>query len=177
MMWGVKSLQKVFSLSLLMALGICLQSTEAFSQDVSAELSKDEGGTEKSEFVYSPAGRRDPFVPLVRKIKKPNIKPKRDLGPLEKYELSQFRLLAMLIIEGTPRAMVKAPDGKSYTVKPGDLIGPNGGKVKRIETKKMVVDESTGHRLVKSPDRIVVEEPIVDNFTGKAFMRSSYIEI
>jgi Tfp pilus assembly protein PilP len=138
-----------------------------------------EPGTEAEQpaFVYSPVGQRDPFVPLIQQINKAVKKPKKDMGPLEKYELSQFRLLAMLIIKGTPRAMVKAPDGKSYTVKPGDLIGPNGGVVKRIETKTVTVDKSTGQRLEKSPDRVVIEEPVVDNFTGKVSKKDSYIEM
>jgi hypothetical protein len=73
--------------------------------------------------------------------------------------------------------MVKAPDGKSYTVKPGDLIGSNGGIVKRIETKTVVIDESSGQRIEKSPDRVVVEEIGADSYTGKEFKEFRYIEM
>ena len=132
---------------------------------------------EQPEFVYSPIGRRDPFAPLVQKVKKTYSKPEAEKGPLEKFELSQFRLMALLIIQGTPRAMVKAPDGKSYTVKPGDLIGSNGGMVKRIETKTVIVDESSGQRIEKSPDRVVVEEIGADSYTGKEFKEFRYIEM
>lgn len=132
---------------------------------------------EQPEYVYSPIGRRDPFAPLVQKIKKMSTKPEKEKGPLEKFELSQFRLMALLIIQGTPRAMVKAPDGKSYTVKPGDLIGSNGGIVKRIETKTVVIDESSGQRIEKSPDRVVVEEIGADSYTGKEFKEFRYIEM
>lgn len=146
----------------------------------------DETGTAKTElaqtdgkaaFVYNPVGLRDPFVALVQTIRKEVSKPKRDLGPLEKFQLSQFRLMAMLIVKGTPRAMVKAPDGKSYTVKPGDLIGPNSGVVKSIETKTVELDESTGQRIEKSPDRVVVEEMSVDSYSGKVFNVERYIEM
>lgn len=129
------------------------------------------------EFIYNPAGRRDPFVPLVQKIKKTVVKPRKDRGPLEKFELSQLRLMALLIVQGVPRAMVKAPDGKSYTVKPGDLIGTTSGLVKRIETKKVVIDEASGQRIEKSPDRIVVEETGIDNYTGKEFKEYRYIQM
>lgn len=126
------------------------------------------------DFVYSPMGRRDPFSPLVQQVKKVKGKPKRELGPLEKFELSQFRLMAILIVKGSPRAMVRAPDGKSYTVKLADPIGKNEGIVTKIETKVVAIDPS-GQRIEKSPDRIVVEEPGIDNYTGKVVKDYSYI--
>ncbi|NOY12844.1 MAG: pilus assembly protein PilP [Deltaproteobacteria bacterium] len=128
-------------------------------------------------YVYSQAGRRDPFVPLIQKIRKKNVKPEKDKGPLEKFELSQFRLVALLIVRGVPRAMVKAPDGKSYTVKLGDPIGANGGIVKRIETKTVVVDKASGQSIEKNPDRIVVEETGIDSYTGKEFKDYRYIQM
>jgi len=133
--------------------------------------------SEDEKYTYNPVGLRDPFAPLVKEIRKSSARPKRNLGPLEKFQLGQFRLMAMLIVKGTPRAMVKAPNGKSYTVKPGDLIGPNGGVVKRIETKTTVVDEVTGQRIIKSPDRVVVEETVVDSFSGKFSKEERFIEM
>ncbi len=157
----------------------CLFLALATSGAISAEeeATQTEKKAVEEEFTYSPVGLRDPFAPLVQKIKKTQTRPKRDLGPLEKFELSQFRLMAMLIIDGSPHAMVKAPDGKSYTVKIGDLIGPNSGVVKRIETKSVVLDKETGMRVEKSPDRIVIEEIGIDNFTGKEFKEERYIEM
>lgn len=155
---------------------LCCVSGNALAQDALAVSSQEED-TQNVDFAYSPAGRRDPFAPLIQKILKTTKKPTRDLGPLEKYQLSQFRLLAMLIIDGSPRAMVKSPDGKSYTVKLGDLIGPNNGVVKRIETKTIDIDETTGQRIEKSPDRIVVEETGIENYTGKVFKEERYIEM
>ncbi len=130
-------------------------------------------------FVYSPQGRRDPFEPLLHKepviaeiIKK--TRPDEIKGPLEKFELKQFRLMAILVVNGSPRAMVAAPDGKSYTVKVNDYIGLNGGVVKNIQTKIIGHDE-TGMRVEKSPDRIVVEETGVDSLTGKEIKENRYI--
>lgn len=136
-----------------------------------------EATVEEEAFAYNPAGRRDPFAPLVYQISTAPAKEQRTLGPLEKFELNEFRLLAMMIVRGEPHAMVKAPDGKSYTVVPGDLMGPNGGVVKRIETKAFEVDAATGLKVEKSPDRIVVEEIRVENFTGKSVKKEIYIEM
>ncbi len=135
--------------------------------------------TTNDSFAYSPQGRRDPFEPLVTKdpvigevVKK--IRPESLKGPLEKYELKQFRLLAIMVVRGTPHAMVEGPDGKSYTVKVDDYIGMNGGVVKDIQTKIIDVD-TNGMRIEKSPDRIVVEESGHDSTTGKEVIDYRYI--
>ena len=131
-------------------------------------------------FSYSPKGRRDPFKPLIQKKKiitkiaaRPG-KPSRIKGPLEKFELSQYRLVALMVVKGIPRAMLKAPDGKGYTVKVGEYIGMNDGIIKKIETKVIDIDKN-GLRVEKSPDRIVVEEVGVDNYTGKILRENRYI--
>ncbi|SEA65242.1 Pilus assembly protein, PilP [Desulfuromusa kysingii] len=133
---------------------------------------------QESQFTYSPKGRRDPFKPLIQEKQKiagkVSTRPEKIKGPLEKYELSQYRLIAMMVVSGTPRAMVKAPDGKSYTVKVGEYIGMNDGIVKNIETKNIDIDEN-GMRIEKSPDRIVVEEVSVDSDTGKETREHRYI--
>lgn len=156
---------------------LCALNGIAIAQDMTAS-SVSASSVEDPVYTYSAAGMRDPFAPLVQKESRVGSeKPKRELGPLEKFELSQFRLLAMMIVQGSPRAMVKAPDGKSYTVKVGDMIGPNGGVVTRIETKTAEIDNMTGQRVEKSPDRIVVIESGVDSYTGKVFKEELYIEM
>ncbi len=132
----------------------------------------------EKQFAYSPKGRRDPFKPLIQEkkavAKKSKGRPDKVKGPLERFELSQYRLIALMVVKGVPRAMVKAPDGKSYTVKIGDYIGMNDGIVKNIETKVVEVDEN-GMRIEKSPDRIVVEETGVDSYTGSETKEDRYI--
>jgi len=127
--------------------------------------------TSNNEFSYSPVGKRDPFEPLISQTKQISGKPEKEKGPLEKFELGQFRLLAMLLIKGTPRAMVKAPDGKSYIVKPGDKIGKLDGEIMTIETK--VVDPVS--REVVSPDRVVVKEIGYDPYSNKEVVEFRYI--
>jgi Tfp pilus assembly protein PilP len=133
---------------------------------------------EADHFTYSPKGRRDPFKPLIQEkkivAKTINGRPEKLKGPLEKFELSQYRLIALVVVNGTPRAMVKAPDGKSYTVKVGSYIGMNSGLVKTIETKVIAVD-GNGLRIEKSPDRIVVEEIGIDTDTGQEVKTNRYI--
>lgn len=155
---------------------VCL-AQKAIEEPAEKTVQENTVATIKDQFTYNPAGRRDPFMSLVKKISTTVAKPKVNLGPLGKYELGQLRLMAMMVVDGTPRAMVKAPDGKSYTVKNGDLVGPSGGVVVRIETKKIEVDKITGQRIEKSPDRIVVVETGVDSYTGKMIKEERYIEM
>ena len=131
-----------------------------------------------SVFVYNSKGRRDPFKPLVQKtheiISKASGRSDKIKGPLERFELSHYRLVAMMVVKGNPRAMVKGPDGKGYTVKIGEYIGLNDGLVKMIQTKIVETDIS-GMRIEKSPDRIVIEEVGVDTLTGKEVRENHYI--
>ncbi len=136
-------------------------------------------GETAGEFTYNPGGRRDPFTPLVRRDEPPAAiqttrRPEELRGPLERFELRQLRLIAVMVIKGDPRAMVAAPDGKSYTVKIDDYIGINGGKVKDIQTRAIGVDEQ-GVRVEKYPDRIVVEEVGIDSVSGNTVKEERYI--
>ncbi len=104
----------------------------------------------------------------------PQRRPEQLRGPLEQFELRQLRLIAVLVVQGAPRAMVAAPDGKSYTVKVDDYIGLNGGRVKDIQTRLVKVDES-GMRVEAHPDRIVIEETGIDSQSGRTVKEDRYI--
>lgn len=158
---------------------------DAFAQQNAAQIETTQALVEpltdvvSNSFAYSPKGRRDPFKPLIEKKKKIIVtktagRPDKIKGPLEKFELSQYRLVALMVVKGVPRAMVKAPDGKGYTVKVGEYIGMNDGIVKKIQTKVIDIDKH-GLRVEKSPDRIVVEEVGIDSYTGKVLKENRYI--
>lgn len=87
-------------------------------------------------FVYVTEGRRDPFVPLssIRRPVNDNTEP---ATPLESYDLNQFRLIGVVIGKGAPKAMVVAPDGKSYMLSKGVRIGKNNGVI--IEMNSQVI--------------------------------------
>ena len=178
-------------LNILIAAGLmlllCGGLLQVFAQDASTSaedgkamaVEQTPANTAGDTFVYSPRGRRDPFKPLIQKepivaeiVKKKE--PQRIKGPMEKFELEQYRLIAIMVVSGQPRAMVKAPDGKSYTVEVGEYIGMNNGIVSDIQTKDVAIDEN-GQRIEKSPDRIVVEEVGIDSLTGEEVTENRYI--
>jgi len=89
-------------------------------------------------YVYNPAGRRDPFEPPML-VKRPVSH--QPLTPLQKFNLGQFRVIGVILGKGAPRAMVVAPDGKSYILRKGTKIGHNNGEVVDITLKAVVVQE------------------------------------
>lgn len=93
-----------------------------------------------SGFAYDSGGRRDPFEPLLM-IKKPVSKSDFPLTPLQTHELTQLRLIGVVVGSGSPRAMVAAPDGKAYIIKVGVRIGKNNGLVRSIKNDAVLVDE------------------------------------
>ncbi|TYO99959.1 type IV pilus assembly protein PilP [Geothermobacter ehrlichii] len=94
----------------------------------------------EAEYVYSPAGMRDPFAPLLQ-VKTPVQGKQAPLTPLQKFDLPQFRILGIIIGKGEPTAMVAVPGGKSYIVRKGVKIGKNNGVITEITTDGIHVRE------------------------------------
>jgi len=89
---------------------------------------------------YSSVGKRDPFRPLSLKPKA-SQRARENLSPLERYELGQLKLVAIVWDIKEPKAMVEDGTGLGYVVKIGTLIGPNEGKVKAIKPTEVVIEE------------------------------------
>ena len=83
---------------------------------------------------------RDPFRPMTLRTKV--ARPTREnLSPLERYEISQLKLVAIIWDIKEPRAMVEDGAGLGYVVKVGTPIGSNDGKIKIIHRNEVVVEE------------------------------------
>ncbi len=102
---------------------------------------------QKEREHYDSKGKIDPFEPLIQEKPpqedKPVVdnRPKRILTPLEKIELSQIRLVAVIIMKDRSIAMVEEASGKGYEVGIGTYIGKNQGKVFEIRKSSIVVKE------------------------------------
>ncbi len=92
------------------------------------------------EFHYNGAGRRDPFKSLL--ILQEKKKDVSMLPPIQQVDLSTFKVVGIIMdnISGN-RAMVRAPDSKTYVVKKGDIIGKNEGEVVSIDFQGITVKE------------------------------------
>jgi len=95
--------------------------------------------------IYNPKGKLDPFEPLFKKptvaLKKGKIKRRTPRTPLERIDISQLKLVAIVLASSGNRALVEESSGKGYVVKKGTYLGTNSGKVVKIEKNKVVVAE------------------------------------
>lgn len=89
-------------------------------------------------YAYSPIGKRDPFRNL---FEVDDAKEQEELTELQKYELDQLKLVAVVSRIATPYAMVEDPSGKGHTLTRGTLIGKNWGQVAQIRPDCVVVRE------------------------------------
>jgi type IV pilus assembly protein PilP len=87
---------------------------------------------------YDATGRRDPFRP-------PRAGSVRagEQTPLQRYEIGQLRLVAVIYDTREPRAVVEDDQGLGYIVKVGTPVGPNGGQVKEIERGRVLISEDS----------------------------------
>jgi type IV pilus assembly protein PilP len=91
---------------------------------------------------YSSVGKRDPFRSFLAESRGGGVAlATRCATPLGRYELEQFKLVAVITGLEDPVAMVQAPNGTGYTVRRGSCIGKNGGSVAAVRTGQVVVAE------------------------------------
>jgi type IV pilus assembly protein PilP len=98
---------------------------------------------------YNPKGKVDPFAPLLQDESvaaaagKLTAKsdPSRPKTPLEKIDLGQLKLVAIVTAPDGNRALVEEASGKGYIIKEGTYIGLNSGKVVGIKGDKVLIEE------------------------------------
>jgi type IV pilus assembly protein PilP len=118
------------------------------SQDAMASTSPgtDVKSSAGEQPLYNPKGKIDPFEPLFRD--KPSValvkkkrKKRTPRTPLEKIDLSQLKLVGIILASSGNRALVEESNGKGYVVKKGTYMGTNAGKVVKIEKDTVIVAE------------------------------------
>jgi Tfp pilus assembly protein PilP len=90
---------------------------------------------------YTSKGKRDPFRPINLQTKT-SARPRANLAPLERFELSQLKLVGIVWNLQEPRAMIEDSAGLGYIVIIGTPLGRNEGKVKTIDRNRLVVEET-----------------------------------
>jgi type IV pilus assembly protein PilP len=97
---------------------------------------------------YNPVGKVDPFAPLYKEetekkaqevIAKPKG-PERPRTPLEKLDLGQLKLTAIVTNNGYKRALVEEASGKGYVVTVGTKIGLERGTIIEIAQERIVIE-------------------------------------
>ena len=117
---------------------------------------KPEAGVGKKEssstlIAYIPEGKIDPFAPLftdqpIEKKVEEKVKKRKKTGripstPLEKMDLSQLKLVAIVRTERGNKALVQDATGKGYVLNKGTYIGLNSGFVTKITADRVIIEE------------------------------------
>ena len=105
--------------------------------------------TKMARLPYNPTGKMDPFQPLFKEEPKPQEQkatkpktPERPRTPLERIDLGQLRLTAIVFSQNRPRAMVEEATGKGYVVEIGTPIGLERGQVTNISRDRIVIEHN-----------------------------------
>ena len=106
--------------------------------------------------LYKSEGKLDPFVPLIRSktavqgARKKKVKKRIPRTPLEKMDLSQIKLVAVILAPKGNKALVEEANGKGYIISKGTYIGLHAGRVVMILKDRLVIEEETEDVLGKS---------------------------
>ena len=127
----------VWGWGLLVALAALPVSAEPPPASDTAVASVDPSG----DVPYDATGRRDPFrPPRVGAAPRAAGEPRT---PLQRYEIGQLHLVAIIYETLEPRAVVEDDQGLGYIVKVGTPIGPSGGVVRAIERGRVLITEQS----------------------------------
>ncbi len=122
-------------------------------KDAAAEAAK-AGSAMDENFVYSSAGRRDPFRSFEWEQLKLDAINAGESTPLERFDVSQLSLLGVVWDVNSARALIQDPSGMSYVIGTGPRLGKNDGRVIRIDDNLVIVKET----YVNFEDRATTKE-------------------
>jgi type IV pilus assembly protein PilP len=88
-------------------------------------------------YRYDSTNKPDPFKPFIFVNKKADR-----TSPLQKFDVGQITLKAVVWGVNNAKAMVEDPTGKGYVVQVGTDIGKNNGKVIGIKDRQVLVRET-----------------------------------
>ena len=96
---------------------------------------------EAVEYSYNPAGKADPFKPFLQLTSARGGSKTAPLTPLQNYDISQLKLVAIISSPEGNIALVEDVTGKGYFLKKGTWIGKNDGKVTKILKDRVMIEE------------------------------------
>lgn len=132
--------------------------TAAAQKAVQKQLSTAKLPTTAGAVSLDFSNKRDPFKPFVQ------APPKRQIGgktitadplPIQRYDTEKFRVSGIITGIKENSALVIDPGGKGHIVKAGMPFGTNDGRVKRITSTTVEVEESFMDDLGRVKKRLV----------------------
>ncbi|MCH2171170.1 pilus assembly protein PilP [Myxococcota bacterium] len=91
---------------------------------------------------YDPHGKRDPFRSFTWDQVALQETQDSSETPLERFDIGQLSLVAVVWKQGSSRALLQDPSGMNYIVTSGSKVGKNRGLVTKIDDNLVVVRET-----------------------------------
>lgn len=112
--------------------------------------------------IYNPSGKRDPFKTFEGGdvlISSGTV----DKAPLERFELNQLDLTAIVWGIARPKVLFQAPDGYSYIAQVGTGVGRNRGKISKITRNRVLINEEfrdpSGQYVARESEFVMDSDP------------------
>jgi Tfp pilus assembly protein PilP len=121
--------------------GILLTGMPVLAQEKVEEKVEEKDTIERTSYIYEATGHRDPFVSILEALARKQSQKKKGLFPIEDFDLSQIRVIAIMSDVKDNYALVGLPDGKFYTIKEGMTIGIHEGTVHSILEDMVLIRE------------------------------------
>jgi type IV pilus assembly protein PilP len=83
----------------------------------------------------------DPFEPAFRNKSRTVHKKSKPSSPLEKLDLSQMKLVGVILSDKGNKALVEDASGKGHMIREGTYIGINAGTVSQILRDRVIIEE------------------------------------
>jgi Tfp pilus assembly protein PilP len=93
--------------------------------------------TPPADYSYAAAGRRDPFISLLKRGEDTTTAPAKRVDGVSGLQTAEIAVRGIVQNRGTWAAIVKAPDGKVYTIRTGDAL--LDGKVSTVTPQYVAV--------------------------------------
>jgi len=145
-------------------IGIAQEAKDTGSDLKSVQRSSEEsaeGSFTKSNDLYNPKDKRDPFKPFIKLIKEEDTGVSDLVLPIKRYQLQEFKLAGVVWVEGEPSAMVIDPEKNTYYLVTGDEIGNREGIIIQIGENGLIVEEKRYLEDVLGNKRVEVDKVLL----------------
>ena len=96
---------------------------------------------EEPPYTYNPVGKRDPFKPFIA-LESKKTAPTAPLTPLQRYDVSELKLVGIMKGPTGYRALVEDAGGKGFIITKGTPIGRGNGHVKEIHDNRVIIKQT-----------------------------------
>ena len=110
-----------------------------------------EAPVEDLAYHYDPTDKRDPFRSFINDGRREE----GEEGPLERFDITQLRLSAIVWDVDNPKAVIRDPAGRGYIVREGTVVGKNKGRIVTIKDNLVQVKETYVNALGQATTKAV----------------------